>query len=126
MKATTQRIITYKALMDNGGHPTTDKIIESIQHNYPSISTGTVYRILESFVRNNLIRRVKTDKDVMRYDAVIKSHHHLYYTESEKIVDYFDDQLDALLNEYFTKKKIPNFDIDNIKVQITGKFTNKK
>jgi len=58
----------------------------------------------------------------MRYDAVLQTHHHLYSAESERIEDYFDDDLYKIIAEYFKKKKIPDFTINDFKLQIIGKF----
>jgi len=30
---------------------------------------------------------VKTEKEIMRYDGTMESHHHLYFTESDLIKD---------------------------------------
>ncbi len=73
-------------------------------------------------VENKLVRRVKTDKDAMRYDAVMAHHHHIYCAESDRIKDYFDEELDALLQDYFRKKKLPDFKIEDIILQIKGNF----
>jgi Fur family peroxide stress response transcriptional regulator len=59
----------------------------------------------------------------MRYDAVMSKHHHLYYSDSERIEDYFDKDLNKILNDYFRRKKIPNFKITDIKLQIIGTYT---
>jgi len=123
LKITPQRITVLEAVMKMNNHPTADHIIEYIQKNHPNIAIGTVYKILETFVDKKLIKKVKTDKDIMRYDAVMDKHHHLYCAESDKIEDYFDEKLDKLLEDYFTKKNIPDFQIDDIKLQIIGKFT---
>ena len=69
---------------------------------------------------------MKTDKDLMRYDAVLSDHHHLYCSETQRIEDYEDEQLNQMITDYFKKKKIRNFTIQDIKLQITGKFNNKK
>jgi Fur family peroxide stress response transcriptional regulator len=61
----------------------------------------------------------------MRYDAVMEKHHHLYCAESDRIEDYFDTELNALIGNYFEKKGIPDFEINDIKLQIIGKFTNR-
>lgn len=58
----------------------------------------------------------------MRYDAVLSSHHHLYCEETDRIEDYVDVELDSILNNYFRGKKMKNFKIKDIKLQITGKF----
>jgi Fur family peroxide stress response transcriptional regulator len=124
LRVTPQRIAVLGAVMTMNNHPTADHIIEYIQKNHPNIAVGTVYKILETFVNKKIIRKVKTDKDIMRYDAIKDNHHHLYCTESELIEDYFDDKLDNLLEDYFAKKNIPNFKIKDINLQIIGKFVN--
>lgn len=123
LKATPQRIVIYQALTELHNHPTADDIIEYIGRSHPSISPGTVYKTLETFLQKNLIRRVKTDQDIMRYDAISNPHHHLFCAESDRIEDYFDDRLNKLIQDYFNKNEIPNFNIENINLQIIGKFT---
>ena len=58
----------------------------------------------------------------MRYDPILDDHHHLYCIESDRIEDYFDDELNDILKKYFDKKRIPDFEVDNIKLQLIGKF----
>ena len=58
----------------------------------------------------------------MRYDAVLSNHHHLYCAETDRIEDYEDENLNHLISEYFTKNKIKNFKVQEIKLQITGQF----
>ena len=50
------------------------------------------------------------------------SHHHLYCSESDRIKDYNDIKLNEMLAKYFEKKGIPDFKIEDIKLQIIGKF----
>lgn len=58
----------------------------------------------------------------MRYDGILEKHHHLYSSESERIEDYFDNDLNALIEDYFSKKKIAGFEIEEVKLQILGRF----
>lgn len=125
LKVTPQRIAIYEAIVELKNHPTADNIIAYIRNNHPNISIGTVYKVLDSLVENNLVKKVKSEKDVMRYDAIMQHHHHLYCAETDRIEDYADEQLDQLIKEYFKKKKITNFEIKDIKLQITGKFRKK-
>ena len=76
-------------------------------------------------MKKNLIRRVKTDQGILRYDAILKPHHHLYCAESDRIEDYYNDRLNKLLEGYFSKNKIPNFNIENIRLHISGRFRRK-
>ena len=126
LKVTPQRIAVLEALNNLKGHPTADNIKEYVVLNHPNIAVGTIYKTLESFVNKGLVKKVKTEKDIMRYDAILKKHHHLYCEDSEYIEDFFDDELNIMLEKYFKKKKIPNFKVKDIKLQIIGTFNNKK
>lgn len=126
LKITPQRIAILEAIVKLNNHPTADRIIEFIRTNHPNVAVGTVYKVLDTLAEKKIIRKVKTDKDIMRYDAVTENHHHLYCSESDKIEDYIDLELNNLIDKYFKKKKIPNFKIEDIKLQISGKFTNQK
>ena len=122
LKVTPQRVAIYEAIVMLKNHPTAENVIEYIKANHPNISVGTVYKVLDSLVENELLKKVKTEKDIMRYDAVLSKHHHLYCAETERIEDYEDEKLNLLINEYFKKIKIKNFKVQDIKLQITGKF----
>jgi Fur family peroxide stress response transcriptional regulator len=126
LKVTPQRVAVLEALNNLKNHPTADKIKEYVVKNHPNIAVGTIYKTLETFVEKGLVKKVKTDKDVMRYDAILENHHHLYCEDTERIEDFFDDELDNLIDKYFKKKKIPNFKVKDIKLQIIGTFNNKK
>ena len=122
LKVTPQRMYILQAIYNLDKHPTAENIIEFIRKKHPNIATGTVYKVLETLVKNNLIKKVKTDRDVMRYDGVIENHHHLYCSECDLIEDYVDEELDNILGNYFKKKNIPGFKIEDIVLQIRGKF----
>ena len=123
LKVTPQRIAVFDAVINLNNHPTADNVIEFIKSNHPNIATGTVYKTLETLVRCSIIKKVKTDTDVMRYDAVLEKHHHLYCSESDRIEDFYDNDLNDILDNYLKEKKIPNFTIEEIKLQISGRFT---
>lgn len=126
LKVTPQRMAVLEALNNLKNHPTTENIKEYVVKNHPNIAVGTIYKTLETFVEKGLVKKVKTEKDVMRYDAIIENHHHLYCEDSERIEDFFDDELNNMLEIYFKKKKIPNFKVKDIKLQIIGTFKGNK
>ena len=124
LKITPQRIAVLEAVIELGNHPTAENITEFIKVNHPNIAVGTVYKTLETFVENGIVNKVKTDRDIMRYDAILEKHHHLYCVESDRIEDYYDDELNQLIEKHFKKKKIKNFNIEDIKLHIIGNFNN--
>jgi Fur family transcriptional regulator, peroxide stress response regulator len=126
LKVTPQRIAILEAIVKLNNHPTAENIIDYIRKNHPNIATATVYKVLDALVSSGLIKKVKTERDIMRYDAIMESHHHLYCSESDRIEDYHDKELNDLLEKYFEKKGIPDFKIEDIKLQIIGKFTKTK
>ncbi len=125
LKVTPQRLAVLEAVIELKTHPTAEQIIIYIKKKHPNIAAGTIYKILDVLTEKNIIKKVKTDRDIMRYDAVEEDHHHLYCAESDRIEDYFDEDLDRLITGYFRKKEIPDFKIEDIKLQIIGKFLKK-
>jgi Fur family peroxide stress response transcriptional regulator len=122
LKITPQRVAVLVALTQLDNHPTAEQVIGFIQSSYPNIAPGTVYKTLETFAGKGIIRKVKTDRDIMRYDAITEPHHHLYSSSSDRIEDFTDPELQAILEDYFLKHRIPGFRIEDIKVQVIGEF----
>jgi Fur family peroxide stress response transcriptional regulator len=125
LKITPQRVAVFDAISKLRNHPTAENIIDYIRINHPNIAIGTVYNTLETFVEKGLISKVKTDEGVMRYDAAAEKHHHLYSRDSDLIGDYYDEELNHMLEDYFRNKTIPGFSVNDVRVQIVGKFTEK-
>jgi Fur family peroxide stress response transcriptional regulator len=122
LKVTPQRIAILEAIVTLNNHPTAENMIDYIRKNHPNIATATVYKVLDALVAHELIKKVKTERDIMRYDAIMESHHHLYCSESDRIEDFVDTELNDMIEKYFEKKKIPDFKIEDVKLQIIGKF----
>jgi Fur family transcriptional regulator, peroxide stress response regulator len=122
LKVTPQRIAILEAIVKLNNHPAADNIIDYIRKNHPNIATATVYKVLDALVENGLVMKVKTEKDVMRYDAFLENHHHLYSSGSDRIEDFVDTELTEMIKKYFEKKNIQDFEIEDVKLQIIGKF----
>ena len=122
LKVTPQRIAVLEAIYRLEKHPTSEDISNYVRNNNPNIALGTVYNILDFYVKKGIVTRVKTDKGAMLYDAVSEKHHHLYCAESDRIEDYYDKELDNLLENFFREKRIRDFEIDDIKLQLVGRF----
>lgn len=122
LKATPQRIAILEAIYALSNHPTAENIIDYIRKKHPSIASGTVYHVLDVLVENKLVKRVKTERDAMRYDGILDHHHHMYCTKCDIIEDYADEELDSILKAYFKKKDLKGFKIEDIVLQIKGTF----
>jgi len=122
LKITPQRMRVMEAIYNLNNHPTAENIIDNIRKNDPNIGSGTVYKVLETLVERNLIKKVKTERDVMRYDGILENHHHLYCIQCDYIEDYKNEKLDTLLKKFFKENEIDNFTIEDIKVNISGNF----
>lgn len=122
LKVTPQRTSILEAIYSLNNHPTADNIIEYIREAHPNIATGTVYKVLDVLVENHILKKVTTERDIMRYDGVIEKHHHIYCSECDLIEDYKDAELDNILKEYFENKSFPGLKIEDIIIQIRGTF----
>lgn len=126
LKITPQRLRVMEAIYELNNHPTAENIIDFVRVNDPNIASGTVYKVLDTLVENKLIVKVKTERDVMRYDGILSAHHHLYCRECDYIEDYYNEKLDGLLKQFFEENHIDNFTIEDIKVSVTGSFIKHK
>lgn len=122
MKITPQRMAILEAIYELNNHPTAENVIDYIRQTHPNIAIGTVYKVLETLVENGLIKKVTTDRDFMRYDGILESHHHLYCSTCDLIEDYHDAELDELLKKYFENKQLPGFQPEEFVLQIKGTF----
>ncbi len=126
LKVTPQRLAVFEAVDVLHDHPTTDEVTQFIRKRYPDIATGTIYKTLETLVKNDILQRVKADSGLMRYDAVKDIHHHIYCTHCDRIEDYYDNELTNMIYDYFAVKGIPGFEIEEVKLQITGRYTDNR
>ncbi len=123
LKVTPQRVAVFRAIVDLRNHPSAENIIAYIRNNHPNIAVGTVYNTLETLVNAGLVTKIQTERGVMRYDAEVVKHYHLFCSGTGEIRDYFDEELRLLLVDHFRNKTIPGFMVEDIKVYVKGEFT---
>jgi Fur family peroxide stress response transcriptional regulator len=121
LKATHQRIVIYEAVRKMNNHPTAEDIYEKIHAEFPSISLGTLYKNLETFTDKGILAKVSTKEGQMRYDPRTDSHGHIYCTNTSEIIDYYDEDLNDLIVQFFKSKRISNLHIKNITLHINAK-----
>ncbi len=120
LKVTPQRIAVLKALLTNKHHPSAEDLILTVQKEHTNIAVGTIYNILDTFVKTGIAEKVLTDTNVVRYDAFTENHFHI--VSGNEISDYYDEKLFKMVKKYLTGVKIPNFELEDFEIIIKGKF----
>nr|WP_262907852.1 Fur family transcriptional regulator [Hymenobacter sp. 15J16-1T3B] len=121
LRATQQRMVILEALLTLPGHPTAEQVFRRVRPAHPTISLGTVYKALDSFVAAGLLKRVAdADGTRRRYDTDCTNHHHLVCQDTQEIIDYCDPKLDQLLQEFFAARGFEHFQPHSFSLHITG------
>jgi len=84
---THQRQVVYRALMMSADHPSPEMVYEQVRHEMPSISLGTVYKTIKTFVELGLVREVSPEHATVRLDANLEPHHHFICLRCKAIHD---------------------------------------
>ncbi|EOZ92336.1 ferric uptake regulator, Fur family [Indibacter alkaliphilus LW1] len=125
LKFTHQRWAIYDSLYQMEGHPTAEQVFEKITDANPSISLGTVYKTLDSFVQNGLIQKFMDQNGVMRFDAIIDAHCHIYCKDTHEIKDYRNEKLESAIQKIIAEQMIEDFEVDEISIVFKGRKSNK-
>ena len=72
-----QKELIYDLVTSTMSHPTADWVYENARRKMPHISLGTVYRNLNTLVREGRILAITNSRGPVRYDANITRHSHL-------------------------------------------------
>ncbi len=124
LKFTHQRMVIYKSILLATSHPTAEQVFEDVKADNPSISVATVYKTLDSFVQAGMIQRFVDQNGVMRFDAIVEAHSHLYCKHSHQIKDYRNEILEKLLSDFVTENPIDGFEVEEISVVFKGYHKN--
>lgn len=119
LKVTPQRLAVYEALCELG-HPYADDIVNYVRKDNPNISVATIYNTLDHFRDKNLLFRLETCKDKMRYDCGMHQHYHICDPVKDIMIDYNDPELNKLLTSYFANLNLDHVQIRDIRLTIVG------
>lgn len=76
IRFTRQRQAVLEAVRRSSQHPDASRVYAEVRQVIPSISLGTVYRSLETLVREGRLVTVGRVGEATRYDARTEHHHH--------------------------------------------------
>jgi Fe2+/Zn2+ uptake regulation proteins len=125
LKATPQRVMVYGKLLEIG-HASADMVYSQLNADNPAMTVATTYNILESFVKAGIVKRLFSSTNKMFFDINTDPHMHLYCEDGEHFIDYYDPQLQSMVESYLRGKKIRNFDVRDINIELVGTRKNHK
>lgn len=96
LKMTGQRRTIIKILDDASDHPSVETVYARARQIDPSISLATVYRTLSLLEEMDLIIKRDFNDSYARYDTNIDHHHHLIDMESGAVIEFKNEELEAL------------------------------
>ncbi len=88
---------------------------KNIHAHVPDIDLVTIYRSLDLFVKERLIREVHLGTGEAQYEYQHEPHHHAVCTNCERVIHFTapDKKIKELLG-------LTNFDVDEIEVTVRG------
>jgi len=97
LRITEQRRIIARILSESEDHPDVETLHERASGIDPKISIATVYRTVRLFEEAGILERHEFGDGRSRYEAVSDEHHdHLIDVETGNVVEFVDDELEAL------------------------------
>ncbi|ABA90033.2 transcriptional regulator, Fur family [Syntrophotalea carbinolica DSM 2380] len=87
---TPQRLAVMRVLTARRDHPTVDQLYDDLTEQMPGMSRTTVYRVLETFERLGLVRKIDSRASKAHFDADTSLHPHMVCLGCGKVVDYQD------------------------------------
>ena len=97
LRITDQRRTIARILSEADDHPDVETLHERAAAIDPRISIATVYRTVRLFEEAGILERHEFGDGRSRYEAASDAHHdHLIDVESGKVIEFVDDELEAL------------------------------
>jgi Fur family transcriptional regulator, ferric uptake regulator len=97
LRITEQRKIIARVLSESEDHPDVEALHARASSIDPGISIATVYRTLRLFEEAGILERHDFGDGRARYEAATEMHHdHLIDVETGTVLEFVDDELEAL------------------------------
>ncbi len=115
---TFQRQVIYEAVVDSREHPTPELIYEQVRQRIPSISLGTIYKNVKTFLDSGVLKEVTLHHGSLRLESNMAPHHHLVCSSCKAI---FDVEENAVEPVRLPTSKLPaGFSIRQCRVEFVG------
>lgn len=87
LPCTHQRQVLFRALLEATDHPSPESLYTKVRRQVPSISLGTVYRNIHTFLDRGLIGEASLHHGSLRLEANPDPHHHFVCTACRMMID---------------------------------------
>src|ERR1035437_11132705 len=99
MRMTDQHRVVARVLSSATDHPDVEELYRRAHEVDPHISIATVYRTVRLFEESGIIERHDFRDGRSRYEQAPDEHHdHLIDMRSGKVVEFMDEEIEALQN----------------------------
>ena len=86
-KVTAQRLMVFQAMQGRTDHPAAEDVFLTVRETLPTISRGTVYKILNELVEIGELRQVDVGDGRTRFDPNTEQHVHLRCVNCGRLLD---------------------------------------
>ena len=118
VKLTDQRRIIAKVMSESNDHPNVDELYRRVSVLDSKISIATVYRTVKLFEEAGILTKHEFKGDKARYEELNEGHHdHLIDVQTGKIIEFVDDEIEALQKK--VAKKL-GYDLVDHKLELYG------
>jgi Fur family peroxide stress response transcriptional regulator len=115
IRVTAQRLAVYRALAEDLAHPTAESVYSRLSRQIPGLSQATIYRTLQFFESENLIRRVSSPGSIGRFDANVDAHQHLLCRVCGSLADISVPELHSAVIP-----KVSGFQVEELDIRLIG------
>lgn len=116
IRVTAQRLAVYRALAGDLAHPTAESVYSRLSKQLPGLSQATIYRTLQFFESENLIRRVSSPGSIGRFDANVDPHQHLVCRVCGSLEDVSVPELHSA-----AIPKVSGFTVEELDIRLVGR-----
>jgi len=101
LRCTQQRQEIWNELRSSEKHRDAEEIFITLRSRGLNVSRATVYRTIDVLVKNNLINKLDIGDGRARFEYNDKyiHHDHLVCTKCDKIIEFYNDEIEELQND---------------------------
>ena len=118
IRVTPQRALIVETIMESSDHPDADLIYRRAIQKDSSVSVATTYRTLNLLEEAGILRKLNMQDGKVRYEIEREDHNHLVDVENERIHEFKDERLGALVREIVGNM---GYDVESFRVEVVGK-----